>query len=346
MNGMTWEPLWVMPPACAKKTADTSVVLATSITLYRNPAAEKFLDAAALEKTAAHLPDYTPFSKMAPQTESTLRCSGLLPPVPPAARLHAGAAMVEADTAVVLGLDDQITIRSVAAGWNCETPWQRVRAAQDALEEHVTYAFSPDFGFLTRCPVHAGIAMHAVTHLFLPGLWLWQQQEALREAATACGFAFAGIDKDGRIPFAVLGNQATLGLSEEEMLRRLSTMVQEIRQQEEQARAYWREHPLRMDDKIATACARLASARLVTEAEAVEHLAWLRWQALETPAAAEAPALENVDRALMAAFKQNGTAFDHAVESDDVKALRAEQLRNILAEKPAKRKTAVKKKKS
>ena len=97
------------------------------------------------------------------------------------------------------------------------------------------FAFRDDLGYLTACPTNLGTGMRASAMMHLPALVISSQMEKVVRAVNQLGMAVRGLfgegsDASGSI--FQISNQTTLGESEEEIIKRLGSVLRSIVEQD------------------------------------------------------------------------------------------------------------------
>jgi protein arginine kinase len=166
------------------------------------------------------------------------------------------------------------------AGFQLKKAWNAINTIDSELEEKLNYAFSPTLGYLTACPTNLGTGMRASAMMHLPALVLSNQMEKVVRAVNQLGMAVRGLfgegsDASGSI--FQISNQTTLGESEEDIIKRLSSVLNTIIEHELNARAKLLEaDSSKLFDKIGRAFGILQNGRLLTSAEAMNLLSLVR----------------------------------------------------------------------
>jgi protein arginine kinase len=141
-------------------------------------------------------------------------------------------------------------------------------------------AFSSELGYLTACPTNLGTGMRASVMMHLPALVLGTQMEKVIRAVNQLGLAVRGLFGEGSEASGSIfqiSNQQTLGESEEEILKRLASVLQTIVEQEQNARAkLFESDSAKLLDKIGRAYGTVRNAHVLTSAEAMNCLSLLR----------------------------------------------------------------------
>jgi protein arginine kinase len=158
--------------------------------------------------------------------------------------------------------------------------WKQVDSLDDGLEAKLDLAFSAELGYLTACPTNVGTGMRASVMMHLPALVLGSQMEKVIRAVNQLGLAVRGLHGEGTEASGSIfqiSNQQTLGESEEEILKRLGSVLQTIVEQEQNARAKLAEvDAAKLYDKIGRAYGTVRNAHVLTSAEAMNCLSLLR----------------------------------------------------------------------
>jgi len=183
-------------------------------------------------------------------------------------------------TAVMINEEDFLRIQVVRAGFQLKKVWNVVNALDTEVEEKLNYAFSPTLGYLTACPTNVGTGMRASAMMHLPALVISNQMEKVVRAVNQLGMAVRGLfgegsDASGSI--FQISNQTTLGETEDEIIKRLSSVLNTIIEHERNARSKLLETDAnKLFDKIGRAFGILQNGRMLTSAEVMNLLSLIR----------------------------------------------------------------------
>ncbi len=181
---------------------------------------------------------------------------------------------------VMMNEEDHLRIQVLRAGFNLKKAWNTVNDLDSALEEHLDFAFSPTLGYLTACPTNLGTGMRASAMMHLPALVISNQMEKVVRAVNQLGMVVRGLfgegsDASGSI--FQISNQTTLGESEEDIIKRLSSVLQSIVEHELNARDKLLEADAsKLLDKIGRAYGILQNCHLLSSSEAMNLLSLIR----------------------------------------------------------------------
>ena len=177
--------------------------------------------------------------------------------------------------------EDHLRIQVLKAGCQISQCAQQINRIDDMIEEKVDFAFSPRYGYLTACPTNVGTGIRVSVMLHLPALKITGQIEKFFNAARDMNLAVRGLFGEGTEAASdlyQLSNQATLGVSESEIVLRFErNIIPEIIEYENAARSQLlNKQPEVLDDKISRAMALLQNAHLISSQEALFLLSHLR----------------------------------------------------------------------
>lgn len=177
--------------------------------------------------------------------------------------------------------EDHLRIQVLKAGCQISQCAQQINRIDDMIEKKVDFAFSPRYGYLTACPTNLGTGIRVSVMLHLPALKITGQIEKFFNAAKDLNLAVRGLFGEGTEAASdlyQLSNQATLGVSESEIVLRFEkTIIPEIIEYENAARSQLLSKQSDvLDDKISRAMALLQNAHLISSQEALFLLSHLR----------------------------------------------------------------------
>jgi len=181
---------------------------------------------------------------------------------------------------VMINEEDHLRIQVLRAGFQLKKAWNTINSFDTALEDSLDYAFSPQLGYLTACPTNLGTGMRASAMMHLPALVIAGQMEKVVRAVNQLGMVVRGLfgegsDASGSI--FQISNQTTLGESEEDIIKRLQSVLQSIIDHEVNARDKLLEADApKLYDKIGRAYGILQNCHLLTSSEAMNLLSLVR----------------------------------------------------------------------
>lgn len=195
----------------------------------------------------------------------------------------AGSAVAISDLemySVMINEEDHFRMQVVKSGFQLDEAWTLMNNLDDKLDEKLTYAFSPNWGYLTACPTNAGTGLRASVMLHLPALVLAKQINQVLQAVIKLGLAVRGLYGEGTEASGNLfqiSNQVTLGKSEADIIDNLKKVIRQIIGHEKNAREYLLKNNLKqVEDRIGRSYGLLKNAHIMSSKEAIELLSALR----------------------------------------------------------------------
>jgi len=166
------------------------------------------------------------------------------------------------------------------SGFDLENAWQRANELDDTIESHVAFAFDEKLGYLTACPTNVGTGVRVSVMLHLPALVITREIERVFRGLERINLAVRGLYGEGSQAlgdFYQISNQITLGRTENELMSRLSEVVEVIIDYEKKARkTLLQEGRSMFHDRISRAYGILQAAQTISSEETMHHLSGVR----------------------------------------------------------------------
>ncbi|MDR1890769.1 MAG: ATP--guanido phosphotransferase [Puniceicoccales bacterium] len=134
-------------------------------------------------------------------------------------------------TSIMINEEDHLRMQVFRSDLNFKAMFDKINAIDDHVSENLNIAFDRRYGFLTACPTNVGTGMRASVMLHLPALVITKQIGNLIMAVQKLGFVVRGLFGEGseaQGSFFQISNQQTLGLSEIDILSRLTQIIKSI----------------------------------------------------------------------------------------------------------------------
>jgi len=184
------------------------------------------------------------------------------------------------NTSIMTLEEDHLRLQVLRSGLDLDACWSEIDALDNALEEHVTYAFDRNLGYLTACPTNVGTGIRVSVMLHLPGLVLTQHIERMFRSVAKIHLVVRGLYGEGTQAsgdFFQVSNQVTLGQSEHQIIEEFKQFVPRIIEYERKVRdKLLNDDRERVEDRVSRACGTLRSARTISSEEAMEKLSMVR----------------------------------------------------------------------
>jgi protein arginine kinase len=140
---------------------------------------------------------------------------------------------------IMINEEDHLRMQSIRSGLQLKSAYKLVDKVDSALESKLEFAWDARLGYLTACPTNVGTGMRASAMLHLPGLVLSEMINQVIQAVNKIGLAVRGLYGEGTEAMGNLfqiSNQTTLGEKEDEIISRLSKVIETIIEKEHDAR--------------------------------------------------------------------------------------------------------------
>jgi protein arginine kinase len=191
-----------------------------------------------------------------------------------------GSAVIMNRRQTLINEEDHLRMQSIRSGLQLKSAFKLVDKVDSALESKLDFAFDPKLGYLTACPTNVGTGMRASAMLHLPGLVLSEMINQVIQAVNKIGLAVRGLYGEGTEAMGNLfqiSNQHTLGDKEDEIISRLSKVIETIIEKEHDARQMLiQKKSNTLWDQIGRAYGVLTFAHAMTSKEALNLLSIMK----------------------------------------------------------------------
>lgn len=174
---------------------------------------------------------------------------------------------------VMLNEEDHIRIQCLLPGLQIVKALELANNIDDAIEENINYAFMEEFGYLTSCPTNVGTGLRASVMLHLPAISLTSHIKALIEFTNRIGLVIRGYYGEGSNNMGniyQLSNQISLGVSEEDIVKKLRDVTIKIIEKEKSLRdEIMEKRAIQIENKVFRSLGILKNARIISSEEAM-----------------------------------------------------------------------------
>jgi len=181
---------------------------------------------------------------------------------------------------IMVNEEDHLRIQVMQSGFNLFEAWAIINKIDDCLGKELSFAFMPEWGYLTACPTNTGTGMRGSVMLHLPALVMTRQIDRVLAAIAKLSFTTRGLFGEGTQAtgnFFQISNQVSLGHSEDDIIESINSLIRQIIEQENQAREAMlsKNRPL-LEDRVNRSFGILKSAYIISSDETIELLSMLR----------------------------------------------------------------------
>jgi protein arginine kinase len=181
---------------------------------------------------------------------------------------------------VMINEEDHLRIQVMKSGLDLTAAWEQINELDDLIEARVTYAYNDRFGYLTACPTNVGTGIRVSVMLHLPALVITRQIDKVFRSLQKISLAVRGLYGEGSQAtgdFYQVSNQVTLGLSEDELIKKVADVVPVLIDYERQARDFLiRESQETLHDRVSRAYGILRTAQTISSEETMHLLSSVR----------------------------------------------------------------------
>lgn len=239
---------------------------------------------------------------------------------------------------IMINEEDHLRMQAIRSGLQLKQTFKLIDKVDSELEQVLDFAFHHQLGYLTACPTNVGTGMRASAMVHLPALVLDEQINQVIQAVNKIGLAVRGLYGEGTEALGNLfqvSNQTTLGEPEDEIITRLNRVIEQIIENEQNARQrLMQKRPATLLDYVGRGYGVLRHAYSMASKEALSHLSFIKL-GIDLgffPEGWRIP-IDELFMETQPAHLQKGSPQKLAADERD--ALRAEIIREKLKEFPA-----------
>ncbi len=179
---------------------------------------------------------------------------------------------------IMLNEEDHIRIQAIEPGLEPEKAYRNACVYDDALDAGIRFAFDNRLGYLNQNPRDLGTGMRVSVMMHLPALSKTGGMTKLASMIGKLGMVVRGSYGDAasvKGDIFRIGNQVSMGITEEEAISNLKTLAMQLATREHAAAAELVKD-IGTRDRITRAEGVLKNAMLLTTDEMMEMLSWVR----------------------------------------------------------------------
>lgn len=176
----------------------------------------------------------------------------------------------EENICIMINDEDHMKLQVFCSGLDLENLKSLIVEIDEKLGELVTYSYSKQFGFLTVSPTNVGTGMKASVMVHLPALTYTGNISKVLHIVNNFGMNVRGMYGDAvqsQGDIYQISNNQTLGLTEDEIIKNITTIVDKVIEQERLARKYLTKNGLELEDKVYRSFGILSNAKRLTADE-------------------------------------------------------------------------------
>lgn len=181
---------------------------------------------------------------------------------------------------IMINEEDHLRIQILQSGLNLRECWRMVDEIDTEISKRLPYAYSAKWGYLTACPTNSGTGLRGSVMLHLPALVFVGQINKILQAIAKLGlnvrgFYGEGTEATGNI-FQV-SNQASMGMTEEDLIDSINKIInQAIYREETTRKSLILKSREALTDRVSRAYGTLKSAHIISSNETITLLSAIR----------------------------------------------------------------------
>lgn len=176
---------------------------------------------------------------------------------------------------IMVNDEDHLRIQVFASGLELENTLNLAIELDKKIGDMVSYAVNKKFGYLTTYPTDVGTGMRASVMLHLPALKKTQNINKILNTINSFGLNIRGAyGENSRTTGDMyqISNKQTLGVTEEEIIKKIKVITEKIIEQEREVRKFLAKDSISLEDKVYRSFGILSNCKKISSKEARELL--------------------------------------------------------------------------
>lgn len=169
--------------------------------------------------------------------------------------------------------EDHLVITDSLRGLHLKEMWEKINGIDDFISENLKYAFDGEFGYLTSQPQLLGTGLELGVLMSIPAL-NYYGMDSLSRSLLRMGFSLDRMEKSGKESkdIFVLTNEKTIGIGEDYLIDKISSLALEIEDMErEKRKKFYMDEIINLEDLVNRSYGILRNARIISEEEMINN---------------------------------------------------------------------------
>ena len=157
------------------------------------------------------------------------------------------------DVCVMINEEDHVRIQAMNPGLELEKALKTAEDIDNKIAEKVEYAYSDLYGYLTTCPTNVGTGLRASVMLHLPALRITGRIGRVLDVVNKVNLDVRGVYGEGTEAIGDMyqvSNKVSLGVTNQEIINSVKSIVNKIIEQERNAREYLMTRGIDFEDRV------------------------------------------------------------------------------------------------
>lgn len=175
---------------------------------------------------------------------------------------------------IMINEEDHFRIQAFANGFDTVETYKNIKEVDKKISKNIEYAINKDYGYITACPTCIGTGMRVSVMLHLPSLEKIHALDRIFSNISNLGIAIRGMygeNSNSECAIYQISNQKTIGMTEEEIIKKVNEVTSYLVKQERKAREML-ETRIEVKDDILRSYGILKYAELISKKEAMRLL--------------------------------------------------------------------------
>ena len=183
------------------------------------------------------------------------------------------------DVCVMINEEDHVRIQAMNPGLELEKTLKTAEDIDNKIAEKVEYAYSDLYGYLTTCPTNVGTGLRASVMLHLPALRITGRIGRVLDVVNKVNLDVRGVYGEGTEAIGDMyqvSNKVSLGVTNQEIINSVKSIVNKIIEQERNAREYLMTRGIDFEDRVCRDYGILTSARKLSYDECAKLVSMVK----------------------------------------------------------------------
>lgn len=183
------------------------------------------------------------------------------------------------DVCVMINEEDHVRIQAMNPGLELEKTLKTAEDIDNKIAEKVEYAYSDLYGYLTTCPTNVGTGLRASVMLHLPALRITGRIGRVLDVVNKVNLDVRGVYGEGTEAIGDMyqvSNKVSLGVTNQEIISSVKSIVNKIIEQERNAREYLMTRGIDFEDRVCRDYGILTSARKLSYDECAKLVSMVK----------------------------------------------------------------------
>ena len=180
---------------------------------------------------------------------------------------------------VMINEEDHVRIQAMNPGLELEKTLKTAEDIDNKIAEKVEYAYSDLYGYLTTCPTNVGTGLRASVMLHLPALRITGRIGRVLDVVNKVNLDVRGVYGEGTEAIGDMyqvSNKVSLGVTNQEIISSVKSIVNKIIEQERNAREYLMTRGIDFEDRVCRDYGILTSARKLSYDECAKLVSMVK----------------------------------------------------------------------